>query len=51
MCGFVRARLSLVIIRSNSLLLSGPWYKEPRIRKRPELVDVALMALLVPLRG
>ena len=27
MCGFVRARMSLEIVRSNSLLLSGPCNK------------------------
>ena len=26
-CGFVRARMSLVIVRSNSLLPCGPWGK------------------------
>ena len=28
MCSFVRARISLAIVRSNSLLLRGTWYKE-----------------------
>ena len=27
MCGFLRARMSLAIVRSNSLLLRGPRYK------------------------
>ena len=27
-CGFVKARMSLVIVRSNSLLLRVPQYKE-----------------------
>ena len=27
MCGFVKARKSLAILRSNSLLLRGPWEK------------------------
>ena len=32
MCGFVRARMSLAIVRSNSLLLRGPSNKGARIR-------------------
>ena len=51
MCGFVRARMSLAILRSKSLLLSSPRDKEARIRKRPELTDGAVMALLAPWRG
>ena len=31
MCGFVRARMSLAIVRSNSLLLRGPRDKGARI--------------------
>ena len=31
MCGFVRARMSLAILRSNSLLLRGPRNKGARI--------------------
>ena len=48
MCGFVRARMSLAILRSNSLLLRGPRDKEARIRQRPELTDGSVMALLAP---
>ena len=48
MCGFVRARMLLAIVRSNSLLLSGPRDKEERIWQQPELTDGAVMALLVP---
>ena len=33
MCGFVRSRMSLVIVRSNSLLLCGPRDKGVRIRQ------------------
>ena len=33
MCGFVRARMSLSIVRSNSLLLRGPREKGARIRQ------------------
>ena len=35
MCGFVRARMSLAIVISNSLLLSIPRDKGVRIRQRP----------------
>ena len=51
LCGFVRARMSLSIVRSNSLLLRGPWYKEACIRQQPELLDGSVMALLVQWRG
>ena len=39
MCGFVRARMSLAIVRSNSLLLHGPRNKGAHIRQRPKLMD------------
>ena len=48
MCGFVQARMSLAIVRSNSLLLCGPCDKGERIWQQPELTDGAVMALLVP---
>ena len=48
MCVFVRARMSLAIVRSNILILCGPWYKGGIIRQRPELTDGAVMALLAP---
>ena len=48
MCGFVRARMSLAIVRSNSLLLRGPRNKEACIQQRPELMDGSVMALLAP---
>ena len=51
MCGFVRVRMSLLILRSNILLLCIPCDKGARNRKRPELTGGALMALLVPRRG
>ena len=51
MCGFVRARMSLAIVRSNSLLLHSPRDKGARIWQRPELTDGAVMALLAPWRG
>ena len=34
MCGFLRARMSLAIVRSNSLLLCGPCDKVARIWQR-----------------
>ena len=48
MCGFVRARMSLDIVRSNSLLLRRPRDKEARIRQRPDLTDGAVMELPAP---
>ena len=51
MCGFVRARMSLAIVRSNSLLLRGPQNKGARIRQRSELTDGAVMSLIAPWRG
>ena len=49
-CGFVRARMSLAIVSSNSLLLCGPHNKEAHIRQRPELMNGALISLLTPWR-
>ena len=51
MCGFVRGRISLAIVRSNSLLLRGPSDKGGRIRQGPELTDGAVLPLLAPWRG
>ena len=51
MCGFVGVRMSLAIVRSNSLLLRGPCNKEACIRQKPDLTDGAVMALLAPWRG
>ena len=51
MCGFVRARMSLAVVRSNSLLLRVPHDKGTRIWLQPELTDGAVMALLAPWRG
>ena len=51
MCGFVRVRMSLAIVRSNSLLLRGPHDKGARIRQQPELTGGAVMALLTPWPG
>ena len=51
LCGFVRARMSLVIVRSNILILCSPWDKKARIRQQSELLDGSVMAMLAPWRG
>ena len=51
MCGFVRVRMSLVIVRSNSLLLHSPCDKGARIRQLSDLKDGAVITLLAPWRG
>ena len=48
MCVFVRARMSLEIVRSNILLLRNPRDKGACIWKQPELTDGAVIALLAP---
>ena len=50
-CDFVRARMSLAIVRSNTLLLLGARDKGEYIRQRPHLADGSVMALLVLWRG
>ena len=51
MCGFVKERMSLYIVRSNNLLLRGPRDKEAQIRQRPEMTDATVMALIAPWQG
>ena len=51
MCGFIRVRVSLTIVRSKTLLLCGSRYKEAYIQQRPNLEDREVMALLAPWRG
>ena len=51
MCGFMRARMSLEIVWSNSLLLCSPRDKGAHIQHQPELTDGAVMALLAPWNG
>ena len=51
MWGFVRARMSLEMVRSNSQLLRGPRDKGVHIRQQPELMDGAVMELLAPWCG
>ena len=46
LCGFLRARISLATVRSNSLLLCGLQDTEARIRQRTELIYGAVMVLL-----
>ena len=51
MCGFVRARMSLAIVRSNSLLICVSHNKGKCIRQQPELTYEAVMALIAPWHG
>ena len=51
MCGFVRGRMWLSIVMSNSMLLCGARNKGVRIWQRPELTDGAVMVLIPPWRG
>ena len=51
MCGFVQARMSLAIVRSNSLILHGLRDKGVRICQLPELTDGVVIALLASWRG
>ena len=51
MCGFVRARMSLEIVRSNSLLFHVLRKKGARIWQQPELTDGVVMAPLAPWCG
>ena len=51
MCGFVRVRISLAIVRYNSLLLCSPRDKGERILQRPELTYGVVMELILPWRG
>ena len=48
MCGFVRVRVSLAIVRSNSLFLRGPCDKGARVYQRPELMDGAVITISHP---
>ena len=50
-CGFVNARMSIAIVRSNSLPLRVPWGKWARIRQQPELADGLVMAMIAHLKG
>ena len=48
MCGFVRKRTSLAIVRSNTLLLRGPQDKGSLIWQQPELTNGEVMELIAP---
>ena len=48
MYGFVTARMSLAIVRSNTLLLCGTRNKEAYILQRSNLEDEEVMALIAP---
>ena len=50
-CGFVRARMSLAIVRYNIRLLRGPSDNGVRIWQQPDLMYWAVMAMLAPWRG
>ena len=50
MRGFVRARMSLEIVRFNTLLLWGARDKEAYIRQRPNMAYGGVMELLIPWR-
>ena len=51
MCGSFKGRMSLAIVRSNSLILQSPRDKAACILQSPKLLDGAVMALLAPWRG
>ena len=51
MCGFIRARMSLAIVMSNTFLLRDTRYKEAYIIQRQDLEDGEVMALLALWRG
>ena len=51
MCGFVRVRMSLAIVRYKILLLRGLCDKGARIRQLPDLTDGVVMELIAPLQG
>ena len=48
MCGFLKASMSLMIVRYNLLLPCCPQDKVALIRQRPELTDGSVMELLTP---
>ena len=48
MCSFVRARMSLAIVRFNTLPLRGARDKEVYIRQISNMEDGSVMAMLAP---
>ena len=51
LCIFLRARMSLTMVISNSLILCGPLDKEAYIRQQPDILGGVVMALLASRRG
>ena len=51
MCGLLKARMSLEIMRSNTFLLRGAREKEVYIHQIPDLADGAVLSLLMPWQG
>ena len=51
MCGLVKARMSLAILRSNTLLLQGTRAKEAYMYQKPYLADGALTEPIALWRG
>ena len=51
MYGFVRARVSLAVVISNTLLLPGAREKESYILQRPDPADGAVMSLITLWKG
>ena len=51
MCVFVRAWMSLAIVRSNTLLLRDVRDKEAYIHQRPDMVNGAVMVMITPWQG
>ena len=51
MCGFVRARVSLAIVRSNTLILRGARDKDVYTQHIPNLENGVVIALMSPWWG
>ena len=51
MCGFVSDCMSLEIVRSDTLIISGSRDREAYILQRLDLADGEVIPLLVPWRG
>ena len=51
MCGFIRSRMPLAVVRSNTLLLRGIRYKEAYILQRHYLADGLVISQFALCRG
>ena len=51
MWGFVAARVSLSVVRSNTLVFCGDRDKEAYIQQRPSMADGSVMGVLALWRG